>query len=161
MVDAARARKLADRISQIVAEMLERRVKDPRLGFVTVTETRLTNDLREATVFYTVYGTDAERADTAAALQSATGIIRSEVGKQVGLRHTPSLEFVADVLPESAKRIEELVAKVAAADAELAREREGAQHAGDPDPYRKPAEDFDDTEDVDAGDFDEDEDDDE
>ena len=158
MVDAARARKLADRISQIVAEMLERRVKDPRLGFVTVTETRLTNDLREATVFYTVYGTDAERADTAAALQSATGIIRSEVGKQVGLRHTPSLEFVADVLPDNAKRIEELVAQAAAADAELA--REGAQHAGDPDPYRKPAEDFDD-EDLDDEDSDEDEDDDE
>ena len=110
-MDAARARKLADQISQIVAEMLERRIKDPRLGFVTVTEARLTNDLREATVFYTVYGTDAERADTAAALHSATGIIRSEVGRQLGLRHTPSLEFVADVLPDSAKRIEDLVAR--------------------------------------------------
>src|SRR6266496_5562952 len=98
-MDAARARKLADRISQIVAEMLERRIKDPRLGFATVTEARLTNDLREATVFYTVYGTDAERADTAAALDSATGIIRSEVGRQLGLRHTPSLEFVAVGLP--------------------------------------------------------------
>jgi ribosome-binding factor A len=154
-MDAARARKLADRISQIVAEMLERRIKDPRLGFITITEARLTNDLREATLFYTVYGTDAERADTAAALQSATGIIRSEVGKQVGLRHTPSLEFVADVLPDSAKRIEDLVALARHADAELAREREGAQHAGDPDPYRKPAEDSDDE------DFDDDEDDDE
>ncbi len=143
-MDAARARKLADRISQIVAEMLERRIKDPRLGFVTVTEARLTNDLREATVFYTVYGSDQERADTAAALQSATGIIRSEVGRQVGLRHTPSLEFVADVLPDSAKRIEDLVAQARHADAELARGREGAQHAGDPDPYRKPAEDDDD-----------------
>src|ERR1700750_3506771 len=91
-MDAARARKLADRISQIVAEMLERRIKDPRLGFWPVTEARLTNDLREATVFYTVYGTDAERADTAAALQSATGIIRSEVGRQLGLRDTPPPE---------------------------------------------------------------------
>src|SRR5260370_7902510 len=108
-MDAARARKLADRISQIVAEMLERRIKDPRLGFVTVTEARLTNDLREATVFYTVYGSDQERADTAAALLSATGIIRSEVGRQIGLRHTPSLEFVADMLPDSAKRLEDLV----------------------------------------------------
>jgi ribosome-binding factor A len=139
-MDAARARKLADRISQIVAEMLERRVKDPRLGFVTVTEARLTNDLREATVFYTVYGSDRERADTAAALASATGIIRSEVGRQIGLRHTPSLEFVADVLPDSVKRIDDLVAQARHADAELARSREGARHAGDPDPYRKPAE---------------------
>jgi ribosome-binding factor A len=143
MVDAARARKLADRISQIVAEMLERRIKDPRLGFVTVTEARLTNDLREATVYYTVYGTDAERADTAAALHSATGIIRSEVGRQLGLRHTPSLEFVADVLPDNAQRIEELVSQAKDADTELARSRQGAQYAGDPDPYRKPAEDDD------------------
>jgi ribosome-binding factor A len=146
-MDAPRARKLADRISQIVAEMLERRVKDPRLGFVTVTEARLTNDLREATVFYTVYGTDAERADSAQALASATGIIRSEVGRQLGLRHTPSLAFVADALPENAQRIEELVALAKDADAQLARSREGAVPAGDPDPYRKPAEDDDDDED--------------
>ncbi len=142
-MDAARARKLADRISQIVAEMLERRIKDPRLGFVTVTESRLTNDLREATVYYTVYGTDAERADTAAALHSATGIIRSEVGRQLGLRHTPSIEFIADVLPENAHRIEELVSQALHADTELARAREGATYAGDADPYRKPAEDDD------------------
>src|SRR6201996_9209979 len=146
-MDAARARKLADRISQIVAEMLERRIKDPRLGFVTVTEARLTNDLREATVFYTVYGTDAERADSAVALDSATGIIRSEVGRQLGLRHTPSLEFVADALPENAQRIEELVTRARVADAELARSREGAVPAGDPDPYRKPAEEDDEDED--------------
>ncbi len=145
MVDHARARKLADRIAQIVADMLERRIKDPRLGFITVTETRLTNDLREATVFYTVYGSEQERADTAAALQSATGIIRSEVGRQVGLRHTPSLEFVADVIPDTAKRIEELVTQARSADEELARSRDGAVYAGDPDPYRKPAEDSDET----------------
>jgi len=145
-MDAARARKLADRISQIVAEMLERRIKDPRLGFVTVTEARLTNDLREATVYYTVYGSEQERADTAAALESATGIIRSEVGRQLGLRHTPSLEFVADVLPDSAQRIEELVTQARHADTELARAREGATYAGDPDPYRKPAEDSDEDE---------------
>src|SRR5262249_24349073 len=140
-MDAARARKLADRISQIVAEMLERRIKDPRLGFVTVTEARLTNDLREATVYYTVYGSDAERADTAAALDSATGIIRSEVGRQAGLGPPRSPESVADVLPDSAQRIEELVTQARHADSELARAREGAAYAGDPDPYRKPAED--------------------
>jgi ribosome-binding factor A len=142
-MDAARARKLADRIMQIVAEMLERRIKDPRLGFITVTEARLTNDLREATVFYTVYGSDAERADTAMALHSATGIIRSEVGRQIGLRHTPSLEFVADVIPAEAKRIEDLVTQARTADEELARSRDGAVYAGDPDPYRKPAEESD------------------
>ena len=151
-MDAARARRLSERISKLVAEMLERRVKDPRLGFVTVTETKLTADLRDATVFYTVFGTPEEREDTAAALLSATGIIRTEVGRQLGLRHSPSLTFVADALPDSAQRIEDLVAAARSADAELARAREGAQWAGDPDPYRKPAEDeWDDTDDDLAG----------
>jgi ribosome-binding factor A len=146
MTDAARARKLADRITQIVAEMLERRIKDPRLGFVTITETRLTGDLQQATVYYTVFGDEQELAATAAALDSATGIIRSEVGKQTGLRLTPSITFVADVLPADAKRMESLVDQVREADAELARSREGATYAGDPDPYRKPAEPDDDGE---------------
>jgi ribosome-binding factor A len=158
-MDAARTRRLAERISKIVAEMLERRVKDPRLGFVTVTETRITNDLREATVFYTVYGSPEERAETAAALKSATGIIRSEVGRIMGLRHTPSLTFIADELPDSARKIEDLVSAAKQADEELARSREGAEWAGDPDPYRKPAEDEweeDDDEDLDDESSDED-----
>ena len=138
-MDAARAGKLADRIARIVAGMLERRVKDPRLGFVTVTGARLTNDLRDATVYYTVYGTDEEQAGTAAALASATGLIRSEVGRQTGLRHTPSLTFVRDTVPEGARQMEDLVAQARAADEALAAVREGAQHAGDPDPYRPPA----------------------
>ena len=142
-MDAARTRRLAERINKIVAELLERRIKDPRLGFVTVTETRLTSDLREATVFYTVYGSPEEQAETATALRSATGVIRSEVGRLLGLRHTPSIEFVADTLPDSAQRIDDLVAAARQADAELARTREGAEWAGDPDPYRKPADDED------------------
>jgi ribosome-binding factor A len=150
-MDAGRARKLADRIAVIVAEMLERRVKDPRLGFVTVTDARITNDLREATVYYTVYGSAEEQAGTAAALKSATGLIRSEVGRQTGLRHTPSLAFVHDTLPEGARHMEELVAQARAADAALAVAREGAEPAGDPDPYRAPAEPADDEEDGDDG----------
>jgi ribosome-binding factor A len=140
MTDAGRANKLADRIAKIVAEMLERRVKDPRLGFVTVTDAKLTGDLREATVYYTVYGSADDQAGTAAALKSATGLIRSEVGRQTGLRHTPSLSFVRDTLPEGAQHMEELVAQARAADEALAQAREGAKPAGDPDPYRVPAE---------------------
>jgi len=136
MTDTGRATRLADRIAQIVAEMLERRVKDPRLGFVTVTDAKVTGDLREATVYYTVYGSADEQAGTAAALESATGLIRSEVGRQTGLRHTPSLSFVLDTLPEGARHMEELVARVRAADEALAQAREGAQPAGDPDPSR-------------------------
>ena len=146
MVDAARASRLGDRIAQIVAQMLETRVKDPRLGFVTVTEARLTNDLREATVFYTVFGSPEEQAATAAALASATGVIRSEVGRQTGLRHTPSLAFVADALPDNARHIEELVDRARQADEKLAKVREGALPAGDPDPYRHPATDEDEDE---------------
>jgi ribosome-binding factor A len=131
-----RARRLNDAIAQIVAEMLERRIKDPRLGFVTVTEARVTGDLRDATVFYTVYGSDEERADTAAALASATGLIRSEVGKQTGLKHTPSIAFELDTVPQTAKNIEELVARARQADEAVAAAREGATPAGDPDPYR-------------------------
>lgn len=138
MVDAARARKLADRIQQIVAEMLERRVKDPRLGFVTVTDTRITNDLREATVFYTVFGSEAERGDTAAALESAKGIIRSEVGRQTGVRFTPTLTFQHDPLPDSARQLDQLLAVAKAKDAEVAAKAAGAQYAGDADPYKKP-----------------------
>jgi ribosome-binding factor A len=135
-MDAARARRLGEAIAQIVAEMLERRIKDPRLGFVTVTEARVTGDLREATVFYTVYGSAEERADTAAALASATGLIRFEVGRQTGVKHTPSITFEPDTVPDSARNIEELVARARVADAAVAAAREGAEPAGDPDPYR-------------------------
>jgi ribosome-binding factor A len=140
-MDDAKTRRLAERIAKIVAELLERRIKDPRLGFVTVTEARLTGDLREAKVYYTVFGSPEERADTAKALKSATGIIRSEVGRLIGLRHTPSIEFVEDALPENSQRIDELVAAARQKDEELARASEGARHAGDPDPYKKPADD--------------------
>jgi ribosome-binding factor A len=153
-MDPARARKLGGRIAQIVAEMLERRIKDPRLGFVTVTEARLTNDLREATVFYTVYGSAEERAGTAAALASAVGVIRSEVGRQTGLRHTPSLEFKPDTLPDNARNIEELVARAREADAAVAAVRVGAEPAGEADPYRVPADPADDSGDSDPGDED-------
>jgi ribosome-binding factor A len=127
---------LGERIVQVVAEMLESRIKDPRLGFVTITDARVTGDLRDATVFYTVYGSAEEKAASAVALASATGVIRSEVGRQTGLRHTPSITFERDTLPEGARTIDDLVARARQADAELAAARAGAVHAGDPNPYR-------------------------
>jgi len=155
VVDAARARKLADRIKVIVAEMLEMKVKDPRLGFITITDVRVTGDLQQATVFYTVMGDEKAQADTAAALESARGVVRSEVGRQTGVRHTPSLAFILDAVPETAAHIEELLAKVAASDAEVHRAAAGAQYAGEADPYRVPrtddtVEDEDEDEDADA-----------
>ena len=141
MVDAARARKIADRIQRIVAEMLDRRIKDPRLGFVTVTDARITADLRDATVYYTVFGSPEEKADSAAALESAKGVIRSEVGRQTGIRHTPSLAFVLDDVQENAQHIEELLVKARKSDEEVAQRATGAEPAGEADPYKAPRED--------------------
>ncbi|GAA3237834.1 30S ribosome-binding factor RbfA [Actinocorallia longicatena] len=156
MVDAARARKLADRIQQIVAEMLERRIKDPRLGFVTITDAKITNDLRDATVFYTVYGTDEEKAGTAAALESAKGVLRSEVGRKTGIRHTPSLTFELDGVMDNALQIEELLAKAKQADAEVAAKAVGAEHAGDANPYKIDEDDLEEDEDEEEDSADED-----
>lgn len=147
MADAPRARKLAVRIREIVASTLELQVKDPRLGMVTVTDARVTPDLREATVFYTVYGDDTERADSATALESARGVLRSAVGRQTGVKFTPTLAFVVDAVPEITRELDEALARAQAADAELAAVRSGASYAGEADPYRKPRE-LDDDEDA-------------
>jgi len=132
----ARARKLAERVQVIVAEALEFRVKDPRLGFITVTDVRITNDLREATVFYTVLGDDEEQANTAAALESARGMLRTEVGKQTGIKHTPSLAFIADIVPEAARQVEDLIKRAKADDERVHHQASGSSYAGDVDPYR-------------------------
>jgi ribosome-binding factor A len=141
-----RVRRIADRIQVIVAEMLERRIKDPRLGFVTVTDVRVTGDSQQATVFYTVLAGAAGQQDdesalagTAAALESAKGLIRSEVAKQLGMRITPTLTFVADALPESARHLDEVLLRARRLDEEVAARRVEA-YAGEPDPYKKPRE---------------------
>lgn len=138
MSDNPRALRLADRIKEIVATTIDKRIKDPRLGFVTITDVRVSGDLQHATVFYTVFGDDEDRASTAAGLASATGILRREVGKQTGVRLTPTLEFVADAIPDSARAIEDLLAEARTRDAELLRAKEGAAYAGEADPYRAP-----------------------
>lgn len=136
MADTARARRLAKRIVQIVASGLEYEVKDPRLAMVTITDARVTADLRDATVYYTVFGDESDYASSAAALASATGILRSRVGQQTGVRFTPTLTFVADTVPDDARRLDALLAKAKEADAEVARLASNAAHAGDTDPYR-------------------------
>jgi ribosome-binding factor A len=131
---------MADRIKEIVAQVLETRIKDPRLGFITVTDVRVTADLREASVFYTVLGDEAERVATAAALESAKGVLRSEVGKQTGVKFTPTLAFFPDALPDNARHVEELLREAAQADAAVHERAEGAHYAGEADPYRHPRE---------------------
>jgi ribosome-binding factor A len=131
-----RVLKLADQIKVIVAEMLERRIKDPRLGFLTVTDVRLTGDSRDATVFYTVLGSEEDHARTAAALRSATGVIRAQVGQQLGLKFTPTIAFVPDAVPENARQIEDLLAQARSVDARVAEQAAGAAYAGESDPYK-------------------------
>jgi ribosome-binding factor A len=142
VADNARAKRLADLIREVVAKKLQRGIKDPRLGsHVTITDTRVTGDLREATVFYTVYGDDEQRAEAAAGLESAKGVLRSAVGAAAGVKFTPSLTFVADALPDTAKTIEDLLDKARAKDAQVREVSAGATFAGDADPYKKPEED--------------------
>jgi ribosome-binding factor A len=128
--------QVADRIKEIIANALESRVKDPRLGFVTITDVRVTGDLQQASIFYTVLGDTASREASAAALSSAKGMLRSEVGRALGLRITPSLEFFLDGMNESASAMNELIDQMHKADAELAKLRAGAKPVAE-DPYKK------------------------
>ena len=150
MVDHARANRLAKRITQIVASALEREVKDPRLSMVTITDTRVTGDLHDATVFYTVLGEtvdgEPDSQGAAAALASATGVLRSLVGKHTGVRFTPTLTFVPDSVPDGVRRFDDLLAQAQHRDAEVARLAVGAQPAGEADPYKAPRVDADDEE---------------
>jgi len=143
MADTGRARKLAERVQQVVAQMIDTRVKDPRLGFVTITDVRMTGDLQHADVYYTVLGDQEAREGSAKALESAKGLIRSEVGKQTGIRLTPTLAFHLDAVPETAAHLEEALSEAARRDAEVARLAAGARYAGESDPYRHPDEDDD------------------
>ena len=153
MADPARARRLAVRIREIVASSLERGVKDPRLGMVTVTDARVTPDLTEATVFYTVYGDEIDRQASAMALESAKGLLRSQVGRATGIKITPTLTFVHDRLPDDARQLDELINTAKERDQQLAAIREGAKPAGEEDPYRRPRTEIDDD---DESDLDED-----
>lgn len=131
-----RVGKVAERIQQIVAKRLEKGLRDPRLGFVTITDVRMTGDLQHASIFYTVYGSDEERQESAAALTAATGLFRSEVGRGLGIRLTPTLEFISDELPETAQHMTELLEEAKRRDASSSAQAESAQYAGEADPYK-------------------------
>jgi ribosome-binding factor A len=142
MPDPARARRLAKRISTIVASAIEYEIKDPRLTGVTITDAKVTGDLHDATLYYSVFGSSLEEepdyAGVATALESAKGTLRTRVGAALGVRFTPTLAFERDTVPDTAHRMEDLLARARAADEDLARVRQGAKHAGEEDPYRRP-----------------------
>jgi ribosome-binding factor A len=140
MADPARARRLSKRISEIVATAIEYEIKDPGLAGVTIVDSKMSGDLHDATLYYTVMGSTLDDAPdyegAAAALERAKGVLRSKVGAGTGVRFTPTLTFTRDTVSDSVQRMEELLARARAADADVARVREGASPAGDPDPYR-------------------------
>ena len=138
MVDVARARKLAERIKVLVAEALERAVKDPDLGFVTITDVRVTPDLQHASVYFTVFGSDEDRARSTEIIEKNRGKIRSEVGRNLSIRLTPTIEFIPDVIPETAAHMNDLLAEARARDAEVAKIAAKAEPAGDANPYKEP-----------------------
>lgn len=137
MADEGRQRRVANRIRQSVTNTLERKVKDPRVGFVTVTDVRVTGDLQHATVYYTVLGDEQERKATRRALESAKGLIRSEMGAALGMRLTPTIEFKVDAVPEQAASIEEALKAAKERDAQIAAEAQGKKYAGGESPYRE------------------------
>ncbi|HEX6873157.1 MAG TPA: 30S ribosome-binding factor RbfA [Micromonosporaceae bacterium] len=136
MTDPAKVRRHAERVRELVAQVIRTQVKDPRLGMITITDSRITADLREATIFYTVLGDTEEQKATAAALDSAKGLLRSTVGRALGLRHSPTLTFVHDDVQDTVKHIDELLAVARASDAKVHELAAGASYAGEPQPYR-------------------------
>jgi ribosome-binding factor A len=138
MVDHARARRLAERIKVLVAQSLERTVKDPDLGFVTVTDVKVTPDLQHAQIFYTVYGSDEDKARSAEIIERHRGRIRGDIGHNLSIRLTPTIEFIADEVQVNAAHLNDVLAEARARDAAIAAAAEGAQPAGDANPYREP-----------------------
>ncbi|MGD7001032.1 30S ribosome-binding factor RbfA [Corynebacterium halotolerans] len=140
MADKARAARMAKRIQTVVANAIERQIKDRRLELVTVTDTRMTGDLHDATIFYTVRGATLEDEPdyegAAEALHRARGQLRKIVGDDLNVRYTPTLTFEVDTVPEASAHMEELLAKARARDEELAELKKNAKPAGDANPYK-------------------------
>ena len=110
MPQAGRPERVAEEVREVLAEEIAR-LKDPRVGFVTVTGVRMNPDLRRAWVFYTSYGDESAKAGTRAALRSARSHLRSAVGREVRLKFLPELEFEEDVTIETGERIDRLIAQ--------------------------------------------------
>ena len=137
MVDHARARRLGERIKVLAAEALAKVVKDPDLGFVTFTDVRVTPDLSHARLYFTVFGSEFDVARSKEILEASRGRLRGEIGRQLGIRITPTIELVSDEVPEAAGALNELLAEAKRRDEEVERLARNAQPAGDKDPYLK------------------------
>lgn len=106
-----RVERVREAIKEILALEVER-LKDPGLGFVTITEVTMSRDLRNARVYYTVYGEDVQRASTADAMKRAAGHLRAAVARQVRLRYVPQIEFLEDPVPERTRRLDQIITEI-------------------------------------------------
>lgn len=138
MADHARARRLGERIKVLAAEALARAVKDPDIGFVTFTDVKVSPDLMHARIYFTVLGSEDEREYSIETLERNKGKLRGEIGRQLGIRLTPTIELVLDEIPASAGAMAELLAEAKRRDDEVERLAKQAKPAGDADPYVKP-----------------------
>lgn len=107
-----RANRVAEQMKKELGDIIARRLKDPRVGFVTVTGVDVTGDLQQAKVYITVLGDDKAQSETLHALKNATGFIRTEIGGRIKLRKTPEIEFRIDESIEYGHRIEQLISKI-------------------------------------------------
>ena len=110
--ESIRQRKVADSVQKLVSVVIDRRVKDPDKGFVTVTKVRMTRDLKIASVYFTVLGDEEQRDRSLEVLTRAKSYIRSEIGPELKMRFTPELRFFIDDTMEQAQRIDELIASI-------------------------------------------------
>lgn len=107
-----RVQKVSEQIKKEVSGIISEELKDPRLGFITITSVEVTNDLRIARVYFSVYGDEEQKNETLEGLQKATGFVRKEIGKRIKLRYTPEIEFIMDSSIEHGARISKLLAEV-------------------------------------------------
>ncbi|WP_067838477.1 30S ribosome-binding factor RbfA [Amphibacillus sediminis] len=104
-----RANRVAEQMKKELGDIITRKIKDPRVGFVTITDVEVTGDLQQATVYLTILGEEKEKQSTLLGLTKAKGFIRSEIGKRIRLRKTPELLFEIDETIETGNRIESLI----------------------------------------------------
>lgn len=107
-----RPNRVGEQIKKELSHILQQEMKDPRIGFVTVTGVEVTGDLQQATVYVSVLGNEADRENTLAGLEKAKGFIRTEIGRRIRLRHTPELSFKVDETIQYGSRIEKLLKEV-------------------------------------------------
>ncbi len=105
-----RANRVAEQMKQELSDIITRRLKDPRIGFVTITDVDVTGDLQQAKVYFTVLGDEEKKSSTLEALEKASGFIRSEIGNRIRLRKTPEIQFLFDESIDYGNRIEKIIA---------------------------------------------------